>query len=256
MAESNKITESNDFPALPLDESTVIFAKNPEEMQASQERLAAWFQGRVALAKQELTEAEENLEQAKKRKWATRGWSRQASLARGRVNFYEKCEAALKEGYCIIPDFPTQVFAVRTSRKKPMKNTRTRLDWTPDLPDQRSDGSPVGEGEYKSADANEHETHRQVEDAKGDKRTQVTTWAGSFRPPDFPMKRVKTQILDATGKAMAKKIFDEIGVLPARRSQHRARDPIVTGRIVRREGPFTEIALTFLISWWIDVRDL
>jgi hypothetical protein len=126
---------------------------------------------------------------------------------------------------------------------------------------QVPDAAPVGTGEYVSPHAALLESTRKVEgkNFKGEPEevTEHTVWADEYLPPDFPMKRVKPQILDATGKAMARKIFDEMGVLPARRSMtgRRQGDPIVTGRIVRREGA-REIGLTFLVSWWIDTRDL
>jgi hypothetical protein len=247
---------SPDDLSLPLADNMVVLAKDPQEMRVSQERLAGWFGERVKSAQAELDDAQENLALAKKRKWATQGWTRQVSLARGRVNFYTKCQAAIEEGFCIVPDFPAQVFAIRTKKLKPKKNARTQTGWHPEVQVQRTDSSPAGEGEYVSPQANETERHKEVVDSDGRSRTQITAWATTFREPDFPMKRVKPQILDATGTAMALKIFDEIGVLPARRTAHRARDPIVTGRIVRREGPYTEIGISFLIYWWIDTRDL
>jgi hypothetical protein len=244
----------------PLDNHMVVLAKDPHEMQASQQQLIGWFQERVQLAKNELDEAETNLELAKSRKWATQGWKRQVGLAKGRVNFYDKCLAALDAGYCIIPDFPTDIFAIRTKRKKPTANKRTSPgNWTPNLRPQTSDSPPAGEGEYHSPDAfietSEHTYKRKDHRGELVEDSKITAWASDFDVPDFPMKVVKPQILDATGKAMARKIFDEIGVLPARRPRNRGGDPIVTGRIMRREGT-REIGLTFLISWWIDTRDL
>jgi len=259
MTETKDLAKPSEIIPLPLDNHMIVLAKDPQEMQVSQERLGAWFEERTATAKIELADAETNLAQAKSRKWATTGWRRQVKLASDRVIFYEKCLAAIQAGYCIIPDFPTDVFAVRTSRKKPAKNSLTRTGWSPNPAPQRSDGSPLGAGEYVSPDANLLESRKQITrtnyEGKEIKETSITAWADTHAVPDFPMKAVPTQILDATGKAMALKFFDEIGVLPARRTQARAGDPIVTGRIVRREGT-RDIGLTFLIKWWIDTRDL
>ena len=47
-------------------------------------------------------------------------------------------------------------------------------------------------------------------------------------------------------------IFDEIGVLPV---QSRG-DPMLIGRICRRESGYHTPSLSFLISWWIDTRAL
>jgi hypothetical protein len=79
----------------------------------------------------------------------------------------------------------------------------------------------------------------------------VTFTPGEFEDVEFPMTLVKPQVLDATAKAMARKIFDQIGVLPNRRAKG---DPILVGLIIpphRRHEP-----LTFFISWWLNTNDL
>jgi len=256
-SEKGALAEAGPIP-LATDNHMVVLAKDPQQMQASQQQLIAWFQERLASTQHELAEAEANLEQAKQRKWATTGWKRQVNLARGRVVFNEKAIAALEAGYCIVPDFPTEVFAIRTSRAKPTRNARTTPWGRPPNP-QQADLSPLGEGEYKSPHTFNMEDRQETEEtlASGGtrKKTEVTVWADSYDVPDFPLKTVTPHILDATGKAMALKIFDEMGVLPARRQRARGGDPIVTGRISRREGT-RDIGLTFLIAWWIDTRDL
>ena len=52
---------------------------------------------------------------------------------------------------------------------------------------------------------------------------------------------------------LKRKLFDEIGILPATR---RHADPILVGRIKRKESAYNEPSMTFLIAWWIDTRDL
>ena len=240
---------------IPLaDGHMVVLAKDPQQMQVSQEHLKGWFKERLQTALAELAEDEQCLTIATGRKWATRGWKRKVKIAKGRVNFNEKALSALDAGYCIIPDFPTEIFAIRTRRKKPTKNKTT---WTP-VP-QESEGPPQGEGEYRSPNAFIEESIRKFpgKDFNGNAitKSETTRWATEYDVPDFPMKAVKPQILDATGRAMARKLFDEIGVLPARRPRNRPGDPIVTGRILRKEGTRV-IGLTFLITWWIDTRDL
>jgi hypothetical protein len=81
----------------------------------------------------------------------------------------------------------------------------------------------------------------------------------AFGYVDFPVALATPAVLDATQAAMAKNIFDEIGGLPGRRS--RKGDPIVVGRILRpTAAPITSWqlrpAVTFLIAWWVDTRQL
>jgi hypothetical protein len=75
------------------------------------------------------------------------------------------------------------------------------------------------------------------------------------RKVDFPMRLVRPQILKDLGEAMKLKIFDEIGILPQTRSH--ARDPMVIGRVVR-PGPnrWSNVHMSFLITWWVDTRGL
>lgn len=60
--------------------------------------------------------------------------------------------------------------------------------------------------------------------------------------------------MNVVAAAMAKKIFDRIGIVP--RTQQRLRgDPIVLGQITRKEGYQTKTA-SFLIAWYVDARTL
>jgi hypothetical protein len=60
-------------------------------------------------------------------------------------------------------------------------------------------------------------------------------------------------ILNATAKAMSEKVFDEVGCLPRTRRQP---DPVIVGRITLREGSFVERRFNFLISWFIDTKEM
>lgn len=61
---------------------------------------------------------------------------------------------------------------------------------------------------------------------------------------------VKPQIIEATGRALSKKIFDWLGVAPS----YRAVDPMVIGCIKhwkKHQGP-----LHFFVAWWLDTDTL
>jgi hypothetical protein len=73
----------------------------------------------------------------------------------------------------------------------------------------------------------------------------------------FPFTFAKPQILKATSRAMALKVFDELGCLPApnRRARPTAGDPIIVGRIVHKEG-WSEKVFTFMVAWFMDLSKM
>ena len=240
--------ESAEIIPLPLPaEDVVVLARNPEEMQVAQAGLIHWFDRKIAAEKAQLAECEENLGIAKRMKVRTEGWSRQIVLAKGRVCYYEKGLAALHEGYCLIPDFPVQLIAVRTSRRKPPD--KAHRHWR--VPDVEAEQLNTGLGQYVNPSPETYSWETGPDNQKA-----TFTKATQFRDIDFPFKLVKPQILADLDVALRAKIFDEIGILPAVRAKaRRTADPVLVGRIRRRWGLHTTV-LTFLISWWVDTRTL
>jgi hypothetical protein len=236
-------------PALPVAENVVVLARDPQEMVDAQQGLITWMDRKIAGLRQELAEAEENLATAKRMKHRTDGWQRQVRLAQGRITFYEKAKSALEEGYCIIPDFPVQLIAVKTSKRRPP------LKWHSgrghNVPNIESQPLPEGEGEYVSPDPLVREVPLPIRE--GEHHHRYESQASEFGKVDFPLKVVKPQILKGMEVALKRKLFDEIGILP---QTGRGRDPVLVGRIKRREGSYNEPTLNFLIAWWIDTRDL
>lgn len=235
--------ETSEVVALPApSEDVVVLARNPDEMRVAQQGLINWFEHKIAAEKAQLAECEENLATAKRMKVRTQGWARQVSLSRNRVRFYEKGLEALHEGYCIIPDFPIQLIAVRTSKPGPPRQANPAWRGAPDV---QAEHLPQGEGKYVSP-----EPYSYAWETGDPPKTFVR--ASAFREVDFPFKLVKPQILKDLDAAMRAKLFDEIGVLPGR---VRNPDPVLVGRINRKEAG-REVSLSFLISWWIDSRTL
>ena len=234
-------------PALPVSDDIVVLARDPQEMANAQQGLIDWMDRKVAGLKVELAEAEENLTTAKRMKVRTEGWVRVIRRAQSRVTYYEKARTALGEGYCIIPDLPVQLIAVKTTRKRPPQKWHHGGVWQ--VPEARAMTLPEGEGRYVDAQV-EAESREVVIEGKDCTRTE--SQAIEFLDVDFPFKVVKPQILLGLEAAMKRKLFDEIGVLPA---TNRGGDPILVGRIKRKEG-YNEQVMTFLIAWWIDTSDL
>lgn len=236
-------------PALPVSEDIVVLARDPEEMAEAQKGLIGWMDRKVASLKVELAEAEENLATAQRMKHRTDGWKRVVRQVERRVIYYEKARTALDEGYCIIPEFPVQVVAVRTTKKKPPRKWHKGGAFS--VPAVKAENLPAGEGEYVDPDP----IVKTVTLPRGpeDRYDKHQSRAIELQDVDFPFKKVKPQILKGLEAAVKRKLFDEIGILPATR---RGGDPVLVGRIKRKESAYNEPTLTFLIAWWIDTSDL
>lgn len=236
----------------------VVVAQTPGEMQDAQIRLIQWANAKFAEAKSDAKDLRENYEIAQKRKWRSGAIKVHADKAELRAQYYEKIKSALEAGYCIVPNFPIDVFAIRTTRKKPTPHSSE--GWHRPA-DQETNRPPLGDGRYVSSEARTAEGQRAGDnDHLGKTQFIQTHTAVAFEDPDFPFKLAKPRILSAVAAAMALNIFDEIGVLPGRQGRvaHQVRvnsDPMVIGRIkIRRPYDFREIS--FLITWFVDTKDI
>ena len=234
----------------------IVVARNPAEMQIAQQKLCAWAERKVSECELEMTEAETNLEQAKKSKWRQTGFKTHIRHARERLTYYTKVKAALEAGYVIVPNFDLDIFAIRTTRKKPKDEVGSNT-WqkpTPDMFENESNRPALGEGEYHDAwPVLRHEVVEH-ENSKGEMIKYNEAFPIQWQEPDFPYKIAKPQILSDTSIAMARMIFDEIGVSPHRRV--RKQDPMIVGQIVYKKSKYQVKRLSFLLAWWIDETDL
>lgn len=227
-----------------------LVASTPEEMQAAQGSLAEWFRQKVSIVKDEARDATDCCIAATNAGWKTGPFERRERIAEGRLKFYEKCLAAVDAGYVIVPNFPVDVFAIRTAKRKP-KEAESDSRWSQF--EQQAQTLPVGQGRYvdplpKVFQRTRHETDKKT----GLVNPKTYYYPKEFDEIEFPISVAKPMVMKATHRAMATKIFDEIGCLPNRRTKG---DPIVTGAVMFREGA-SEKRLTFLIAWWVDTRDL
>lgn len=229
----------------------VVLARNPEEMAGAQQDLQVWAAQKVAEHEHALKETQDNLDHAIRTKIRTAGWKRQVSLAKKRLEYYRKAKAAIDEGYCIVPNFPMQSIAVRTRKDYPPSKEYDSSGWN--VPQIEPQLLPEGEGRYVGPTPliSTYDDVRETKD--GSTYTQPVSWASEFDDVDFPFKVVKPQVMSDLSKAMRRNLFDEIGVLPGRETPRG--DPMVIGTIERREGT-RRFIMSFLISWWVDTRDL
>jgi len=224
----------------------IVIARNPQEMEAAQSQLVAWVDNKIHEADQQLADFQQNLALAQRERWKTSGLTTACRLARRKCQFYEKMKAAIEAGYVIVPNFPIDVFAIRTEKEEPKQDCSIHRH---DRRLQRSEAPQLGKGRNVS---NEPVIVSQKEVI--DEKTTTYYWADAFQEVDFPLKFAKITVLDDVGKALALNIFDEIGVLPARAAKV---DPMVIGQIVYRGShSYTERRLSFLITWWLNEEHL
>jgi hypothetical protein len=250
-----KVEPSEDTTVSPIPAPTrdvVVLASSPEEMATSQRGLIGWAEQKLAAEKSQLEEKEANLAHSKKAKYSVDRWVRQVQLAKRRVTYYAKILNALREGYYIVPNFPIQIIAVRTKRALPSDKVTSRESWAPVTPELKAMELPVGVGKYVNPTPALNRWSEKTLDSRGKEVTLHHARPIDYAEIDFPFSIVKPQVLSQLDRAMQLKIFDEIGVLPARQ---RNADPMVIGVIKRREG-YSNHPIMFLISWWIDTRDL
>jgi len=224
-----------------------VTALTPTGMQECQTQLITWFGKKVEKQEEEAKELQENYEIAKKNKWKASTLKRHAALATKRVNYYKKIKSALEEGYNIVPNMPLDIFAVRTDKVRPMKKA-SFYRW--DGRETRGGFLPEGEGRY----VNPEPVHDYYEVAVPNKKTgedeaKEEWFADEFQAVAFPVTMAKPEIMEATSRAEAMNIFDEIGVLPARRKV----DPVIVGRIRDpRSSTYSDKHISFIIAWYLD----
>jgi len=238
-------------------ESLEVSATTPLEMANAQTQLVAWCIGKIESMKREAAELAENLAIAVRNKWSTATLRRHSQLAIKRVDFYEKIKAALEAGYCIVPNFPITMFAIRTDKSSPAKKCWIgKYESAGHNFEQDPKMLPAGEGDYKNPNPMVATKESQKCDETGKSFTQYTQWASDWDTEImFPIEMAKPTIMEATSRAMQMKVFDQIGVLLPQAAKA---DPLIVGEILdpRPVGYGIRKRVAFIIGWHLDVRDL
>jgi hypothetical protein len=256
MSESNENTALVPLTAGPP-MNIEVTAENADEMGQCQEALIHWCVMKVANMRHQFDELTESFKLAVKRKWKSEVLKRHAALAEKRVNFYERVLIALKEGYQIIPDLPATVFAIRTDRKKPATLYRYHRERHSDSPpfadkEQEPKALPAGEGEYKNPLPTVLCDYKGKDSEDRDVHCWAT-WADRWKDIEFPIQMAKPKIMKAATRAMALKIFDELGIFP----EDKKKDPIIIARMkVPSNYRFNNRYVSFVVAWHLNTRDL
>lgn len=241
-------------------EDLTVLALSPEQMAPAQERLIAWVGDKLRALRSVQDEQGRSYEAATRLPFSDQmaSWRRELDRTTREIGYYERLEVAMGAGYLVVPDFPLDVFAIRTKAKTPT-GSQTGNSWRPTML-QQPKALPPGEGRYVSPRPVVEGTSDKVPDGKGGEMTQWYWEAVEFRDVAIPVRLVRPEILSATARAMALKVFDEIGLVgPVRPVVTRGfkGDPIIAGRIRHpRYRSHDPRGATFFIAWWLDTRTL
>ncbi len=225
-------------------------AISPLDVKMAQSDLMAWCIQKIKALRTELADQRKNLQIAQASKWRSEPWKRQIARTTARITYYDKIRKAISLGYLIIPNFPIDVFAIRTARTAPYGQMMTNQY---EAFRQSAQCLPIGQGEYVSEIPEVSERTFPVHDDKtGEVKAKTHYYPKRFEPVDFPVKAVKPIILDAARRAMAHKLFDELGLVGVSKRG----DPIVIGTILGPRIGYTRPRMSFFIAWWLDVEAL
>jgi hypothetical protein len=230
----------------PIVDDRTLVALTPEAMLPAQAELAAWCDQKIAAVRAELADIEANLDLATEHGWKHASVAAALNRTKKRILYYEKLKVAVAAGYVVVPNFPIDVFAVRVQRQKQpaqvKDNTRGGFPAVPEL-------LPAGEGRYVD-DQLHYRDVSLVATVDGKEREVPRYMSDDYDAVDFPVTLVKPSIMDATARAMALKVFDQLGTV----TNEVGRDPIVVGQLLDPRGHGRRI--TFFIAWWLDTASL
>ena len=228
-----------------------LIALTPADMVPAQTELLGWCDRKIAAVEQELADLKTNLELATEHGWKHRSVEASLNRTAKRVLYYQKLKAAVAAGYLIVPNFPVSVFAVRVQRDK-QREVTSDYKYRRDYKTARPELLPAGEGRYVDVDEELFTVDASYDERLPDGKTKrVSRYVSAdYDEVDFPMVAVKPAILQATARAMALKIFDQLGLV----ENQSGRDPIVVGQLIDPRGNGRRA--TFFIAWWLNPSEL
>lgn len=236
---------------------SIMVADNPLAFAGMQAGLREWSISKIAAERAELDEIEKSIEIARKAKWSMSALNTRRTKALDRVLYYEKIQAALSDGYILFPPLTNDItlFAVRTDAE----STPGRREITGGCVNKNSSEFSVtnrpefiGDGKYISPTIKMVVINRWKDDKGNDKKM----WEDSdeFSAVQFPLTMCRAQVVEKASDAMAKLLFDALGVsVPPGRHQ----DPVIIGRIYGERMAYRRRRYCdFLISWRVDTRSI
>lgn len=230
-------------------EDVKLTAVLPQEMITAQRDLLTWAEQKLEIETKEAEELHQAYLHAKERKWKTSTLQAAAQRAAKRVIYYSKLKSAVQEGYYIVPNFPIDLFAIRTKRLSPKKEHYYGTWLGRGIPSQKPQELPETVGDYKNPNVAIYE--RDCPTATETNRRHFFT-GDSWKDMEFPFSMARPEIMAAFSRAESLKIFDQFGICPPARTNG---DPMIIGQIVRKVG-WQEKITSFMIAWHLDTKTL
>lgn len=222
-----------------------VIALSPTDLVPAQQSLIGWCEQRVAHWDAQKVEAQAGLDHAVKNKWKQGPFKVALAKATKKVGFYTKVRSAIEAGYLMVPNFPLEIFAIRTTKTE-ARSADSTSNWQRQF-EQKPSVLPEGAGEYKSP-IPEKLTY---DDTDKEGKDVTHYYPGELEDElEVPMHLVKPQIMAAVDRARALRLFDQIGVSTDRRG-----DPIVCGQILSGTG-WSAKRVTFFVAWFVDLDTL
>lgn len=245
------VPADQDERGLPTD--ILVIAEQPGELQAAQSQLCEWARGRLDELTKEHATAVDGLRMARERKYPQAAYRTLVRKLDEECLYHRKLLAGLEAGYCIVPNMPIDIIAVRVRSKRAVPtnyySTYESTYGNPRLPTE-----PVvtnmepGNGDYASPNPQPTYWDETKKDQTGKQITVHKARAKRLVDPRYPVHMRKARVIEACDRAQTLKVFDQIGILPSNRRQ----DPMLIGQIFRPNGR----VVSFLIAWWVDTAVL
>ena len=216
----------------------------PHEMLSSQVQLIEWVTRKLVILQANADELQESYLHAKSCKWKHTAIQSAHSREVKRIEFYEKMKSALEHGYCIVPNFPITLFAIRTNRKRVEQGFTT--NWS-NRHEQDAQQLPMDEGDYKNPFPIVHK--REITPGT---ETKNQYFAKDWDDFECPINMAKPVIMKATTQAMALRVFDQIGIMPEAKKE----DPVIIGQIFIKNGWYSRKTVSFMIAWHLNTNVL
>lgn len=228
------------------DVSTLI-ALTPSDMMPAQTELLAWCDRKMVAVRAEMTDLEHNLAIAAGAGFKLQGVQASINRTVKRIIYYEKLKVAIEAGYVIVPNFPVDLFAVRVRRAKQPEKAG---EYESNVNVAKPELLPAGEGRYVDEKLFTTEEKYEGKNYKDEPITKTRYHSSDYDVVDFPVTVVKPAIMEATQRAMALRLFDQMGIV----RNESGRDPIVVGQLLDPRGNGRRV--TFFVAWWLDLATL
>jgi hypothetical protein len=221
-----------------------IIALSPTDLAPAQQSLLGWCDQRIAHWVAEHKDANEAHQQAVSGGWKTTPFRNLMQKANRKIGFYKKVRQAIEAGYLIVPNFPLNIFAIRTTATE-AKGDDSRSRW--ERFEQNARVLPPGEGEYRNPIPAKDEM---IQKDKEGKDVTVYYPTDLSTELEIPLHLVKPEIMRAVDKARGLKLFDQIGIC----SDYQA-DPIICGQILEGNSSSSK-RVTFFVAWYVDLDSI